>query len=89
MFTYVTVQSPKKPLAELDLELFISPGHPRGELLSRLLAAGQHSLRAYQGRELSTMGGAHGAERRVRQRDMYELARSGGIRTAIALQAWT
>ena len=51
MLAYIRNQSTKKPLSELDPELFLSPDHPRGDVLRRLLEAGARSSNAYQGRQ--------------------------------------
>ena len=42
--------SNKKPLSELDHELYLSPDHPRGDVLRRLLEAGATHARAFAGR---------------------------------------
>ncbi len=45
MYAYIVQPSSRKPLAELDPEVFLSPEHPRGDVLRRLLEAGSVSAR--------------------------------------------
>jgi hypothetical protein len=50
MYTYITCPSAKKPLSELDPEVFLSQEHPRGQVLRRLLEAGATRAQAVSGR---------------------------------------
>ena len=89
MYQYVRSPSSKKPLPELDAELFLSQDHPRGDALRRLLEAGARSTQNRQGDPKRAGGGegGGGAAKRIRVSDIYELVRAGGFRHALALQA--
>jgi len=89
MYNYIRKPSAKKPLSELDAEPYLSPGHPRGEALRRLLEAGAASARAYSARKLKCPVGTDspGNAKRVRVSDVYQIVRAGGFRHALALQA--
>ena len=52
MYSYIKESSPKKPLCELDPEVFLSPLHPRGEELAALLEAGRASADCRRGKTL-------------------------------------
>ena len=47
MFSYIKTPSAKKPLSELDPEVWLSVDHPRGDVLRRLLEAGEVHTRAF------------------------------------------
>ena len=87
MYEYLKVPSDKKPITELDGDAWMSPLHPRGDMLKRLLAAGQRSNRALQGR--TTRRGTQGgdSEKRFRVTDIFNLVRDSGIKHALVLQA--
>jgi hypothetical protein len=88
MFAYIKNATTKKPLSELDPEVYLSPEHPRGDVLRRLLEAGARSSKAYQGRQKRTStGDASNAPKRVRGSDVYQIVRTTGIRYTLALQA--
>ena len=93
MYRYVRQPSSKKPLWEIDAEPFLSDEHPRGELLERLLVVGERSTQIRMGgrvgaRAVGQRGaGADGVPpRRMRQSDVYDLAKSHSIRTVQDLQ---
>lgn len=87
MYEYLKVPTEKKPITELDGDAWASPLHPRGDMLKRLLAAGQRSSRALQGR--TARRGAQGGdgEQRFRVVDIFSLVRESGIKQALVLQA--
>ena len=92
MFVYLRHSSPKKPAAEIDPSPYLSPDHPRGDELKRLLEASSSSCRARAGhvsRKRSDAPDAPGAEehQRFRAKDLFSLVGRTGIRTAPALQA--
>ena len=89
MYQYVRSPTAKKPLPELDAEIFLSPDHPRGDALRRLLEAGARSSQNRQGPPKRARGGdaGGGGPKRIRVADVYELVRAGGFRHALALQA--
>lgn len=84
MWTYLSCPSPRKPASELDAEIFMSPDHPRGDVLRRLLEAGAAHQRAFRGRQ-----GADGSQRMKRERvpDIFDLVHNKGLRTVDAVQA--
>ena len=95
MYQYARKPSTKKPLSELDAEPFLSPDHPRGDALRRLLEVGSFSTRgnaARHGRQDAEGGediasNPQGNAKRIRVGDVYEIVRAGGFRNALALQA--
>ena len=94
MYSYIKQSSSKKPLSELDPEVYLSPDHPRGDVLRRLLEAGDRSNKALQSRRKrvgstnASAGDDKGqAAKRVRGSDVYQIVKSTGIRHALALQA--
>ena len=48
MRRYIREPSRKKPLSELDAEVYLSPLHPRGSELTQLLAEGEQSLACFK-----------------------------------------
>lgn len=98
MYDYLRKPSSKKPLSELDAEFFLSPEHPRGDVLRRLLEAGARSARINHSRLQRTHSAVDaaaggdgsslvGSTKRIRVSDIYEVVRDGNFRTAMALQA--
>ena len=89
MYQYIRSPTAKKPLSELDAEIFLSLDHPRGDTLRRLLEAGARSTHNRQGAPRSASGaeGVGRVSKRMRVADVYELVRAGGFRHALALQA--
>ena len=86
MYSYICCPSPKKPLSELDAEVFLSPDHPRGEVLRRLLEAGAKHDRAFGGRrrrasDSAPVEGQEQSTKRFRSGDVYTLVAEQGIRT--------
>ena len=82
MYRYVREQSPKKPISEIDAEAWMSPRHPRGDLLRRLLEAGAKTSAATRSRSAT----ASSAPKRFRTTDFFALARETGFRTAAEVQ---
>ena len=89
MYRYVACPSARKPLSELDPELYLSLDHPRGELLQRLLKAGDRHDRAVAGKRsrASSAAADESTPKRIRAGDLYGLVAETGIRNAKALQA--
>ena len=85
MYAYICEPSPRKPLSELDAEVFLSSAHPRGAILQRLLESGARSGRALSARRPGNPQ-PEAQAKRMRTSDLYELARTSGIRTASSLQ---
>ena len=94
MYEYITVQTTKKPLSELDAEVYLSEDHPRGDVLRRLLVAGRkHALtRTFAARTPKHgVGVGIGDEaepdvKRFRAGDMYALVTETGVQTVLELQ---
>ena len=86
MYSYVTRESAKKPLSELDQELFLSSLHPRGDDLRKLLELGAVHARAVGGRSAKNAPGKDKGKR-VRSGDIYELVSSKKVGSALELQA--
>ncbi|CAE8608797.1 unnamed protein product, partial [Polarella glacialis] len=87
MYTYITCPSAKKPLSELDPEVFLSQEHPRGQVLRRLLEAGATRAQAVSGRRRKASRNGPEVTKRFRSGDVYGLVASSGVRTALQLQA--
>ena len=83
MYSYIATPSAKKPLSELDPEIYLSPEHPRGDLLCRLLEAGAVRQRAVGAARARTAQG----QKRERVPDLYDLVVNKGLRTVDAIQA--
>ena len=58
MFMYVRVPTAKKPLHELDAQLFLSPGHPEGAELAELLKNGAKYMQVRSGRQPGEASGS-------------------------------
>ena len=96
MYRYVACQSVRKPLSELDAELFLSLQHPRGQLLQRLLEAGDKhdhivKRKACKRTDPTAQSPATPAldvpdGKRFRAGDLYSLVKGTEIRNAAALQ---
>ena len=87
MFKYIKESSTKKPLAELDQEVWLSPLHPRGEALSKLLDVGATFAHARSFRKRSgTDAGIGGAAKRFRSADIFDLVTSRNIHSVVELQ---
>ena len=91
MYTYLRAPSRKKPLQELDAEVYLSPLHPRGAALTELLEAGARSLRMQGGRSAgvaaAVLGSAAGGKR-PRAPSIYELVEAKRFRTALDVQCF-
>jgi hypothetical protein len=96
MYVYLAQASPSKPIAEVDGERWMSPAHPRGDQLRRLLKAGEKSEGLTASRRRRTGGaagsggsasGAAAPAKRIRDGDILEICRAEGIRSCSALQA--
>lgn len=56
MYSYLRVPTPKKPLHELDNQIYYSPLHPQGEALQKLLKTGGTAAAAIQAKRTSSGG---------------------------------
>lgn len=84
MYAYVKNPTRKKPLAELDQQLWFSEDHPKGEVLQKLLEVGAQATRWLHKRKLSESSLA--AEGRFRVADLFTLSQREGLRTVSALR---
>ncbi|CAJ1454063.1 unnamed protein product [Effrenium voratum] len=80
MYSYITAPTTKKPLAELDAEVFLSVDHPRGDALRQLLEAGAIAARALNGRQHKQQA-EEAPQREAPQRAPQKRFRSGDIFT--------
>ena len=92
MYAYLTRPSTKKPLSELDAEVYLSPLHPRGDALRKLLAAGEVHWRAVRGRDAAAGASAQSdgtghRHKRFRAGDVFGLVRDGGVTSTLELQS--
>ena len=79
MYTYVRCPSPRKPLPELDPDLWYSDAHPRGRLLQDLLDVGLQAVRRFHSRGSSSRPGQDSP--RFRATDVFAFVRETGIRS--------
>ena len=86
MYSYITQASPKKPLPELDQEIYLSSDHPRGHALRKLLEAGAVHAKVYAARARRVMGVVP-ASKRLRLGDVFSFVAEKGVRTVVQLQA--
>ena len=87
MYAYVKRPSAKKPLAELDAEVWMSKDHPRGDVLRRLLEVQEKAERAVAARIWKSASGSDTKMTRVRAGDIFHIAKEHKIRSAAQLQA--
>ena len=97
MYNYVTTPTAKKPLSELDSQIYFSPGHPRGEDLRKLLLKGESAARALQKRKrpasvagtvvAAAAGDGESDGKRFRPGDLFDLVAESGVRTQLELQS--
>ena len=85
MFIYVRNPSPKKPTTELDLNLWYSEDHPKGETLRKLLEAGVQATHWLQKRG-GSRSSSDGVASRLRPADLFTLAPEHGIRSVQQLR---
>jgi hypothetical protein len=88
MWRYLKEPSQKKPLAELDGDMYISPLHPRGEDLAKLLDAGTRSRSCRRG-DSSCLADGHRSGRGKRQRveSVFEVIKNHNIRSVGDLES--
>ena len=88
MYRYLKEPSQKKRLAELDGEMYISPLHPRGEELAKLLDAGVRSRACRKG-DPSSLADGHRAGRGKRQRveSVFEVIKKHNIQSVGDLES--
>ena len=82
MWRYIREPSSKKPLAELDAEVYLSPLHPRDQELAQFLGV---SERCQALNEKRGQGAGGGWKKRARP-SVFLIAQERGIRTAAAFQ---
>lgn len=88
MWRYIREPSTKKPLSELDGEVYLSPLHPRGEELSKVLEAGDHHARFRRGeRTLKDLPGQRPAKI-PRVTSVYNLITENNITTVQELYSY-
>jgi hypothetical protein len=102
MYNYVKNPSSKKPLSELDAEVWLSADHPRGKVLQRLLEVGEQHTRGFGGRKrkapsssAAAIGGGGDAVSpavvhepvRFRRGDVFRLVAKDGVRSVLEVQA--
>ena len=87
MYAYVKRPSSKKPLAELDAEVWMSEDHPRGDVLRRLLEVQEKAERAVAARTGKNAAGSDTKMARVRAGDIFHIAKEHNISSAAQLQA--
>ena len=87
MYSYISVPSSKKPLSELDQQIFLSEHHPRGEGLRKLLEVGSVHSRAVAFRNSKKSADGQGSAKRIRAGDIYELVSSKRVGSVLELQA--
>ena len=88
MFRYIKDKSAHKPLAELDQEVWLSPLHPRGVALTKLLEVGATFAHARSSKRKSTADSAiGGGSKRFRASDVFDLVTSKGIQSVVEMHA--
>ena len=75
MFSYLKTPTAKKPLSELDNQIYYSPLHPQGDALQKILVAGEKSQKARSARKGSTGQGA--GAKRERLPSLFEIIKAG------------
>ena len=92
MYSYITQQTARKPLSELDQEIYLSKDHPRGEALRKLLEAGAVQAKVSVGRKRRGPVGADATAaflpgaKRIRLGDVFSIVVSQGVRSVVGLQ---
>ena len=89
MYMYITTATTKKPIHEIDDEIYHSPHHPRGDELRSLLQAGHRVNNALGARKRNPKNDdeAEEAQKRVRSGDIYELVAEQKLRTVLDVQS--
>ena len=89
MYSYITQPSSKKPLSELDPEVFLSEHHPRGLALKKLLEVGASTMRATTCRKSRKPSDGRAAEpdaKRFRAGQVFDLVTSNHVQSVAQLQ---
>ena len=86
MWQYLKAPSTKKPMHELDGEMYLSPLHPRGQELANLLQVGSQSRACRTGCPSVLSRGQGGRNKRARVDSVFELVRTHGIHTVEDLE---
>ena len=84
MYVYVRCPSPKKPVSELDADLWYSPNHPRGKVLSDLLDTGIKATHRFHAARKGAKVEGEGA--RFRPSDIFHFVQETGVRTVDELR---
>jgi hypothetical protein len=82
MWAYIRKPSRKKPLEDLDAEVYLSPAHPRGKALAEWLGnEKQKSEMRCRGRDVSETGESAQAKqgKRMRAPNMFDLIKEKGF----------
>jgi hypothetical protein len=87
MWKYLREPSAKKPLAELDAEIFLSPFHPRGEDLTKLLEQGARSVACRRGSSTTLSLGNRGPKR-ARVESVFELVKAQNVQSVADLEVF-
>lgn len=87
MYSYITQRSARKSLADLDQEVYLSPNHPRGLALKKLLEAGAVAARALATRKQRSDSAGASSAKRFKRGDVFQLVVASGVRTALEVQA--
>jgi hypothetical protein len=85
MWTYIKCTSPKKPLSELDPEVWLSEDHPRGDVLQKLLQVGAQAVRRFHVKP-SSASASSDSPARMRPADLFSMVQATGIRTVAQLR---
>ena len=93
MYSYIASATNKKALSELDADKYMSPEHPKGEDLRRLLKAGAVAATALSARRKSSsavnLAGRHDEEpktKRIRCGDVYGMVVKSNVRSTLDMQ---
>ena len=87
MYFYLRRPSPKKPMAELDAEPYLSADHPRGDVLRRLLEVQEKAEKGVAAKVAKQDGGDESKPKRVRTGDIFHIVKEHDVRSAVQLQA--
>lgn len=93
MYSYITSATSRKALSELDADKYMSPDHPRGEDLRRLLKAGAVAAKALSARQRISsevnLAGRQDEEaktKRIRCGDVYGIVVRSNVRSTLDMQ---
>ena len=89
IYRYLTQQSAKKPVSEIDAGRWLSEKHPQGHVLRRLLEAGAVRDRALAGRQRKPVAAAGAAALAddAGPRELYQVIQNHNLKSVAAFQA--